>query len=49
MKTFHETKETANIINAHPEMEGSGLKLAYGQEDAFSRKLEFHDAHTQAR
>ena len=41
MKTFHETKETANIINAHPEMEGSGIKLAYGQEDAFSRKLEF--------
>ena len=41
MKTFHGTKETKAILNAHPEMEADALKLAYGQEGAFSRKLEF--------
>ena len=40
MKTFHGTKETKAILNAHPEMEADALKLAYGQEGAFSRKLE---------
>jgi len=41
MKTFHGDKQAKAILNAHPEMESDALKLAYGQEGAFSRKMEF--------
>ena len=41
MKTFHSDKQTTKLLNAHPEMEADALKLAYGQEGAFSRKMEF--------
>ncbi len=41
MKTFHSDKFTNKLLNAHPEMEADALKLAYGQEGAFSRKMEF--------
>ena len=41
MKTFHGDKQAKALLNAHPEMEADALKLAYGQEGAFSRKMEF--------
>ena len=41
MKTFHSTKESKAILDAHPEMNASGLQLAHGIESPWSRKLEF--------
>jgi len=41
MKTFHSTKESKAILNAHPEMNISGLQLAHGIESPWSRKMEF--------
>ena len=41
MQTFHSSKETKAILDAHPEMNVSGLQLAHGMESPWSRKLEF--------